>query len=80
MKFLSRRATDTKQCFDDQSPSWGYAISSEILAEDRGFLVNGELKIVAEVISISDVSHVNTNSLRKLEVNGFHVLPSQVTT
>lgn len=44
---------------------------------DGVFLVNGYLKIVAEVIGLPDVSEESI-SLKKLEVNGFHVLPSQV--
>ncbi|XP_019099738.1 PREDICTED: MATH domain and coiled-coil domain-containing protein At3g58340-like [Camelina sativa] len=68
---------ESELCFDEQSPSCGYAISSEVLAEDGGFLVNGELMIVAEVLGTSDVFD-DFIPLRKLEVNGFHVHPSQV--
>lgn len=34
--------------FDEKSPTWGCAIPTQILEEDGGFLVNGDLKIVAE--------------------------------
>ncbi|CAG7905382.1 unnamed protein product [Brassica rapa] len=73
--------------FDEKSPTWGCAIDSVKLVFHatnnptfikRGtMVVNGDLKIVAEVISVSNVSEESI-PLRKLVVNGFHVLPSQV--
>ncbi|XP_018480149.1 MATH domain and coiled-coil domain-containing protein At3g58340-like [Raphanus sativus] len=68
---------ESEHYFEEKSPTWGCAIPTQILAEDGGFLVNGDLKIVAEVIGVPDVSDESI-PLRKLEVNGFHVLPSQV--
>ncbi|KFK34489.1 hypothetical protein AALP_AA5G152200 [Arabis alpina] len=44
-----------QHCFDEQSPTLGYTFPYQVLAEDGGFLVNGELMIVAEVIGASDV-------------------------
>lgn len=45
--------------------------------EDGGFLVNGDLMVVADVIGASDIFEESIPQ-RKLDVNGFHVLPSQV--
>ena len=42
----------------------------EINAKDSGFLVNGELKIVVEIELLEIIC--------KVEVNGFHLLSSQV--
>ncbi|XP_010516484.1 PREDICTED: MATH domain and coiled-coil domain-containing protein At3g58340-like [Camelina sativa] len=66
---------ESDHCFDEQSPSCGYAIPSEVLAKDGGFLVNGELTIIAEVLGTSDVFD-DFIPLKKF--NGFHVHPSQV--
>lgn len=45
--------------------------------EDGGFLVNGDLMVVAEVVGTSDIFEESFPQ-RKLDVNGFHVVPSQV--
>lgn len=54
-----------------------YTIPYELLVEDSGFLVNGDLMVVAEVIGASDIFEESIPQ-RKLDVNGFYVVPSQV--
>lgn len=56
---------------------------NEICAKDSGFLVNGELKIVAEievleVIGKLDVSEETSTIMETIDFNGFELLPSQV--
>ncbi|KAF8053015.1 hypothetical protein N665_1476s0008 [Sinapis alba] len=46
---------ESETCFDEKSATWGCAIPTQILAEDGGFLVNGDLKIVAEAIGVQSV-------------------------
>lgn len=79
MKYTSLDSTESEHCFDEKSPTWECAIPTQILAEDGGFIENGDLKIVAEVVGVPDVSEESI-SLRKFEVNGFHVFPSQVVS
>ncbi|CAN6930678.1 unnamed protein product [Brassica oleracea] len=46
------RQTDAEKWFDEKSPRWGLLSMfplNEIHAKESGFLVNGELKIVAEI-------------------------------
>lgn len=55
----------------------------KINASDGGFLVNGELKIVAEievleVIGKLDVSQETSTITETIDVNGFQLVPSQV--
>ncbi|KAG2324810.1 hypothetical protein Bca4012_039312 [Brassica carinata] len=67
------RQLEVKHWFDEKSCSWGfpYMLSlGEIHAKDGGFLVNGELKIVVEIDLLEIIG--------KVEVNGFHLLSSQV--
>ncbi|CAA7062328.1 unnamed protein product [Microthlaspi erraticum] len=57
----------------------------KLVAEDNGFLVNGELKIVArvglfEAIGKLDVTEENTTSTVTENVKGFLLLPSQAET
>ncbi|XP_020880588.1 MATH domain and coiled-coil domain-containing protein At3g58360 isoform X2 [Arabidopsis lyrata subsp. lyrata] len=56
---------------------------NEICAKDSGFLVNGELKIVAEievleVIGKLDESEETSTIMETIDFNGFELLPSQV--
>ncbi|KAG7561318.1 MATH/TRAF domain, partial [Arabidopsis thaliana x Arabidopsis arenosa] len=69
---------DSEHCFDEQYPTLGYTIPYELLVEDGGILVNGDLMVVADVIGASDIFEESIPQ-RKLDVNGFHVLPSQVS-
>lgn len=76
---------EAKEWFDD-STRWGCPSIiplNEINAKDSGFLVNGELKIVAEidileVIGDVDVSEGISTVKETIDVNGFQLLPSQV--
>lgn len=56
---------------------------NELHAKDSGFLVNGELKVVAEievleVIGKLDVLEETSTITEIMYVNGFQLLPSQV--
>ncbi|KAG7648143.1 MATH/TRAF domain, partial [Arabidopsis thaliana x Arabidopsis arenosa] len=56
---------------------------TELLDLNGGFLVNGEVKIVAEVgvlevVGKSDVLEETSLVMESIDVNGFQVLPSQV--
>ncbi|CAH8343501.1 unnamed protein product [Eruca vesicaria subsp. sativa] len=67
------RQTDKERWFEENAIGWGFPsmISlDEINAKDSGFLVNGELKIVVEIDLLEIIG--------KVDVNGFHLLPSQV--
>ncbi|VVB06161.1 unnamed protein product [Arabis nemorensis] len=69
---LSRKS-ELQHWFDEKSINWGIPSMiplNELHAKDKGFLVNGELKIVAEI----DLLEV----IGKVEINGFHLLHSQV--
>jgi len=76
---------EVQEWFDD-SIKWGCPSMfplNEIHAKDSGFLVNGELKIVAEidileVIGDVDVSEGISTVKETIHVNGFQLLPSQV--
>ncbi|CAA7060692.1 unnamed protein product [Microthlaspi erraticum] len=69
---------DSEHCFTKKSPTWGFHIPSGVFTEDSGFLVDGELVIVAEVCGVSDVADESTPQRKLVEDNGFYVLPSQV--
>ncbi|KAG7561317.1 MATH/TRAF domain, partial [Arabidopsis thaliana x Arabidopsis arenosa] len=79
--------TEAKEWFDD-STRWGCPSIiplNEINAKDSGFLINGELKIVAEidileVIGDVDVSEGISVVKETIDVNGFQLLPSQATS
>lgn len=56
---------------------------NEIHAKESGYLVNGELKIVAEIEVIEvlgkfDVTEETSTITETMDVNGFQLLPSQV--
>ena len=78
--------TDAEKWFDAESPRWGRLSMfplNEIKAKESGFLVNGELKIVAkievlEVIGKLDVAEETSTMTETIDVNGFQLLPSQV--
>lgn len=78
--------TDAKKWFDEESPRWGRLSMfplNEIHAKESGFLVNGALKIVAEievleVIGKLDVAEETSTMTETINVNGFQLLPSQV--
>lgn len=73
--------------FDKDHPGWGWNTMlplNELHAKDSGFLVNGELKIVAEiylleVIGKLDVTDETSTVTETIDVNGFQLLPSEVT-
>lgn len=50
---------------------------NELKAKDSGFLVNGDLKIVVEIEVLEVIGLLNVSE-SMMDVNGFHVLPSQV--
>ncbi|KAG2324806.1 hypothetical protein Bca52824_007534 [Brassica carinata] len=80
------RQNDAEKWFDEKSPRWGRLSMfplNEIQAKESGFLVNGELKIVAEievleVIGKLDVAEEASTMTETMVVNGFQLLPSQV--
>ncbi|KAF2606323.1 hypothetical protein F2Q68_00045055 [Brassica cretica] len=70
---LSRQHELVEDWFDEKSKGWGFQSMlslDEIHAKDSGFLVNGELKIVVEIDLLEIIG--------KVDVNGFHLLSSQV--
>ncbi|CAH2063808.1 unnamed protein product [Thlaspi arvense] len=78
--------SESQQWFEDKTSSWGRQsalLLSELHAKDSGFLVNGELKIVAEVAVLEvigklDVSNeTSTTITQAMDVNGFQLLPLQ---
>ncbi|EOA32383.1 hypothetical protein CARUB_v10015650mg [Capsella rubella] len=72
--------------FDQKSPSLGYPEMlplSKLLDKSGGFLVNGEIKIVAEVYVLEVIGKTNvleeTSFVKEtMDVNGFHVPPPLV--
>ncbi|KAL1225762.1 MATH domain and coiled-coil domain-containing protein [Cardamine amara subsp. amara] len=76
---------EAQKWFDVDSPRWGRLFMfslNEINAKDSG-LLNGELKIVAEievleVIGNLDVSEEPSTIMETMDFNGFQLLPSQV--
>ncbi|CAF2059389.1 unnamed protein product [Brassica napus] len=77
------RQNDAEKWFDAETPRWG-RLSMFPLNEikESGFLVNGELKIVAEievleVIGKLDVAEETSTMTETIDVNGFQLLPSQ---
>lgn len=83
-----KHCTETNIWFDQKAPGWGLSGMlpfAKLHDKDGGFLVNDELKIVAEiealeVVGTLDESKEKTSSSIKesVDVNGFQVLPSQV--
>ncbi|EOA25562.1 hypothetical protein CARUB_v10018906mg [Capsella rubella] len=80
------KQNEEQKWFDVRSPRWGRLSMfplNEIRAKDSGFLVNGELRIVAEievleVIGKLDVSEETSTIMETMDFNGFQLLPSQV--
>ncbi|XP_019099736.1 PREDICTED: MATH domain and coiled-coil domain-containing protein At3g58360-like, partial [Camelina sativa] len=80
------KQNEEEKWFDVRSPRWGRLSMfplNEISARDSGFVVNGELKIVAEievleVIGSLDVSEETSTIMETTDFNGFQLLPSQV--
>ena len=78
--------TDEQKWFGEESPRWGRVSMfplNEIHAKESGYLVNGELKIVAEIEVIEvlgkfDVTEETSTITETMDVNGFQPLPSQV--
>ncbi|XP_013663638.1 MATH domain and coiled-coil domain-containing protein At3g58340-like isoform X1 [Brassica napus] len=77
--------------FDQKAPGWGLSGMlpfAKLHDKDGGFLVNDELKIVAELESLEvigmldeskDLLDKTSSSVREsIDANGFQVLPSQV--
>ncbi|KAG7578810.1 TRAF-like [Arabidopsis thaliana x Arabidopsis arenosa] len=76
---------ETQHWFDQKSSSWGFPgmIPLSELQAKKGFLVNGELKVVAkidvlEVVGKLDVPQESIPVLELIDVNGFQVLPPLV--
>ncbi|KAG7583488.1 MATH/TRAF domain [Arabidopsis suecica] len=81
---LSQIRAETQKWFDQKSTSWGYHVMIPLtkLHTNEGFLVNGELIVVAkievlELVGKLDVSKESSPVLETIDVNGFQVLPSQ---
>ncbi|KAL9858277.1 putative MATH/TRAF domain, phospholipase [Arabidopsis thaliana] len=83
---LSKKIVATPRWFDQKHPSFGTQAMlplTELLDINGGFLVNGEVKIVAEVgvlevVGKSDVLVETPLVNESIDVNGFQVLSSQV--
>ncbi|KAG7583485.1 MATH/TRAF domain [Arabidopsis suecica] len=76
---------ETQQWFDQKLCSWGFPAMIPLteLHASKGFLVNGELKVVAkidvlEVVGKLDVPQESSPVLELIDVNGFQVLPPLV--
>ncbi|XP_018484516.1 MATH domain and coiled-coil domain-containing protein At3g58360-like [Raphanus sativus] len=80
------RKNDEQKWFVKESPRWGSVSMfplNEIHAKESGYLVNGELKIVAEIeviaaIGKSDIAEETSTIIETMDVNGFQLLPSQM--
>ncbi|CAL9216961.1 unnamed protein product [Arabidopsis halleri] len=83
---LSQQEVGQQRWFDQKCASWGFQAMlplTELLDKKGGFLVNGDVKIVAEVgvlevVGKSDVLVETPLVNESIDVNGFQVLPSQV--
>ncbi|CAF2048417.1 unnamed protein product [Brassica napus] len=76
---------ETNIWFDEKAPGWGLSGMlpfAKLHDKDGGFLVNDELKIVAEIEALEVIGTLDESKdlLDKtcIDVNGFQVLPSQV--
>ncbi|KAG7561306.1 MATH/TRAF domain [Arabidopsis thaliana x Arabidopsis arenosa] len=77
-KFSQRK--ETTHWFCEKVPDWGFTNMfplNELKAKDSGFLVNGDLKIIVEIEVLEVIGLLNVSE-SMMDVNGFHVLPSQV--
>ncbi|CAN6803008.1 unnamed protein product [Brassica oleracea var. botrytis] len=80
------RQNDEQKWFDEKTPRRGRVSMfplNEIHAKESGYLVNGELKIVAEIEVIEvlgkfDVTEETSTITETMDVNGFQLLPSQM--
>ncbi|KAF8061051.1 hypothetical protein N665_1213s0007 [Sinapis alba] len=80
------RQNDEQKWFGEESPRRGCVSMfplNEIHAKESGYLVNGELKIVAEIEVIEvlgklDITEETSTIIETIDVNGFQVLPSQM--
>ncbi|XP_019097970.1 PREDICTED: MATH domain and coiled-coil domain-containing protein At1g31390-like [Camelina sativa] len=76
----------TQHWFEEKAKSWGFFEMlplAKLVNQNDGFLMNGEVKIVAEVgvlevFGKSDVLEETLLVNESINVNGFQVLPSQV--
>ncbi|CAH2063700.1 unnamed protein product [Thlaspi arvense] len=77
---------ETQHWFNDKEDDWGFTSMLPLYEpedKDGGFLVNGNVKIVAEVdvlevVGKLDVSEETLSVKESIDVNEFQVLPSQV--
>ncbi|KAL0866987.1 hypothetical protein Bca101_046105 [Brassica carinata] len=82
----TRYSLNEQKWFDEKSPRRGRVSKfplNEIHAKESVYLVNGELKIVAEievieVIGKFDVTEETSTIIETMDVNGFQLLPSQM--
>ncbi|KAF8061049.1 hypothetical protein N665_1213s0005 [Sinapis alba] len=80
------RQNDEQKWFDDKTPRRGRVSMfplNEIHAKENGYLVNDELRIVAEIEVIEvlgkfDVTDETSTITETMDANGFHLLPSQM--
>lgn len=70
--------SETQYWFDEETSDWGLEIISltKLHAKDSGFLVNDQLKLVVEIEVLEVIGQLDVSE--SVDVNGFHVLPSQV--
>ncbi|KAL0853842.1 hypothetical protein Bca101_058994 [Brassica carinata] len=75
---------ETQNWLDKTKPDWGFTdmINLTELYAKKGFLVNGEVKIVVkvdvlEVQGKADVKEESSPVMETIDVSGFQVLPSQ---
>ncbi|KAL0772485.1 hypothetical protein Bca101_037636 [Brassica carinata] len=81
-----RYSLNEQKWFDEKTPRRGRVSMfplNEIHAKESGYLVNGELKIVAEIEVIEvlgkfDVTEETSTITETMDVNGFQLLPSQM--
>ncbi|KAJ4904925.1 MATH domain and coiled-coil domain-containing protein [Raphanus sativus] len=80
----SSRQNDEQKWFGEESRRWGHVSMfplNEIHAKENGYLVNGELKIVAEIEVIEAIGKLDiaeeTSSIT-MDANGFQLLSSQM--
>ncbi|ESQ30819.1 hypothetical protein EUTSA_v10012069mg, partial [Eutrema salsugineum] len=81
---LSHLKESEQKWFDQKTPAWGWKemITLTEVNDREGFLVNGELIIVVkvDVLEVEGKFEESSPVMETIDVNGFQVLPSQVTT
>ncbi|KAL0866986.1 hypothetical protein Bca101_046104 [Brassica carinata] len=81
-----RFSLNEQKWFGEESPRWGRVSMfplNEIYSKESGYLVNGVLKIVAEIEVVAaigklDIAEETSTIIETMDVNGFQLLPSQM--